>query len=620
MSQIVVGTAGHIDHGKTSLVKQLTGKNTDHLIEEKRRGMTIDLGFAYLNESITIIDVPGHEKFIRNMTAGAANIHYGLIVIAANDGVMPQTREHIDILSLLGVKNIIVAISKIDLIQDSEWIDLVELEIKEILHDYNFQILGLHKIDNLTGYGVEPLKNDIIRLATNHKPQSNLPYFRMNIDRVFSKTGFGTIVTGTIQNGEIKTGEQLEILPSKLITKVRGIQTHGGEISSAGIGDRAALNLTNIKPIDISRGTVIATPRSLNVTKRIIANIFMTKTTKWTIKNKQRLRFHFGTSEVLGRISGKKLGKGNSRNMIIDLESPIAVAMDEKFVIRSYSPMETIAGGLVINPNPVGNWSEIKDQLNKIPIDQKDRFLFLINLDWRYPRSKLEWQSLFNISSETLQILLNEANIHESMSGILFTDDAMKKSKDLLSEFFEKAYNENPFRSIINFDTIKNKLEWSEDWLEIVVIKMVDDGVLNNVENGICLANYKPRFNSDDLDDLNKIQSIINKSGFEPILIKEIIKESGFKSKRVTDLIHVLSSKGDVENLGKNFWLQTSNLVKVINNVRKHFLLQKELKISDFKKITGLTRKTAIPLLEYLDMRKITIRNNNLRYKGDADD
>ncbi len=620
MTQIVVGTAGHIDHGKTSLVKQLTGIDTDCLIEEKDRGMTIDLGFAHLNESITIIDVPGHEKFIRNMAAGAANIHYGLIVIAANDGIMPQTREHLDILSLLGVNNIIVVISKIDLVQDNEWIDLVELEIKEILDNNNFQILGLHRIDNLTGSGIQLLKEDIIALAKNHQSQSILPYFRMNIDRVFSKTGFGTIVTGTIQNGEVKIGDRLEVLPSRLITKVRGIQTHGGVTSSVGIGDRAALNLANIKATDISRGTVISTPKCLIITKRIIANILMTKNTKWVIKNKQRLRFHFGTAEVFGRVSGKRLEKGKSQNMIIDLESSIAIAMDEKFVIRSYSPMETIAGGLVINPHPKGYWSEIQHQANNLPINITDRFLFIINLEWKHPRSKKGWQLFFNISSETLQKILNEENINKAKAGILFTEDSMKKGQEELKEFFNRSYKENPFRLIINFDSIKNKLQWSDKWLETVIIEMIDKNIIQNVDNGLSLANYKPTLSSNDLSDLNKIKSIINHSGFEPILIKEIIKESGFKPKRVMDLIYVLASKGDVENLGQDFWLKTSNLARVIDNVREHFLSKKELAISDFKNITGLSRKTAIPLLEYLDMRKFTIRNNNLRYEGDAFD
>ena len=243
MPQVVVGTAGHIDHGKTSLVKALTGTDTDRLLEEKERGMTIDLGFAYLNESITLIDVPGHEKFIRNMAAGAANIHYGLLVVAADDGVMPQTREHLDILTLLGVNKGWVALTKTDLVQDSDWIDLVELDIQELLEDRGFDSLSLTRINNLTGDGVESLKSDILSLAVDQKFNFSSENFRMNVDRVFTKTGFGTVVTGTVLNGSIKPGDEIEILPSQSRVKIRGLQSHGGSARTVQSGDRAALNL-----------------------------------------------------------------------------------------------------------------------------------------------------------------------------------------------------------------------------------------------------------------------------------------------------------------------------------------------------------------------------------------
>ena len=196
MAQVVIGTAGHIDHGKTSLVKSLTGTETDSLLEEKKRGMTIDLGFAYLNQNITIIDVPGHEKFIKNMTAGAANIHFGLIVVAADDGIMPQTIEHIDILNILGIRGVWVAITKVDLIKDKEWIDLIELEIHDFLSNYKFEIFSYNRVNNLSGHGVYRLKNDMVSYAQNPNTNNSPQYFKMNIDRCFIKKGFGTIVTG----------------------------------------------------------------------------------------------------------------------------------------------------------------------------------------------------------------------------------------------------------------------------------------------------------------------------------------------------------------------------------------------------------------------------------------
>ena len=227
MPQLVVGMAGHIDHGKTSLVKALTGKNTDSLNDEKERGMTIDLGFAYLNSSITIIDVPGHEKFIRNMVAGAASIHIGLIVVAADDGIMPQTIEHLEILSLLGVNQGIVAITKIDLIQDHEWVEMVELEIIELMEKCKINLKEIHRLSNLNGDGVDTLKKDIESLAIVIKKETGPARFRLNVDRFFSKKGFGTIAAGTVTNGVIEKGNDVEILPNKIKAKIRGIQTHG---------------------------------------------------------------------------------------------------------------------------------------------------------------------------------------------------------------------------------------------------------------------------------------------------------------------------------------------------------------------------------------------------------
>ena len=256
MPQLVVGTAGHIDHGKTSLVRALTGVDTDRLREEKERGMTIDLGFAYLNQSITIIDVPGHEKFIRNMAAGASSIHYGLIVVAADDGVMPQTIEHLDILTLLGVNKGWVAITKIDIVNDKDWIDLIELDIQDNLSKRGFQPLSINRINNITGDGIESLKSNMLGTTSDKKNEYSSKYFRMNVDRVFSKTGFGTVVTGTVLNGMATVGDDIAIYPEEVKTKIRGLQSHGGITKEIITGDRAAINLSNIKPNALNRGSV----------------------------------------------------------------------------------------------------------------------------------------------------------------------------------------------------------------------------------------------------------------------------------------------------------------------------------------------------------------------------
>jgi len=618
MGQVVLGTAGHIDHGKTSLVKALTGTNTDRLAEEKKRGMTIDLGFAYLTESITIIDVPGHEKFIRNMVAGAANIHFGLLVIAADDGVMPQTREHLNILTLLGVTKGIVALTKTDLVNDDEWLDLVELDITELLNEIGFDAISIHRINNLSGDGVEGLKSDILAMADNFQPNSSSHQFRLNVDRVFSKTGFGTIITGTVQNGSAKNGDDIEILPSGIKTKIRGLQSHGGTTDSVVAGDRAALNLAHVKSSDLTRGTVLATPDCLQSSNRILANISMTNSTEWIIKNKQRVRFHMGTSEILGRVSGIKLEKGQSGNVIIDLESPVAVAMDDRFVVRSYSPMYTIAGGLVIDPKPLGKWSVLRHRSENLPIDPKKRFGYLIDEDWKIPKTKTEWQSLFFISNSILDEWIVDLHIIESESGILYSESGLENGKKDLKSYFDESYEKNPFRAVLSSDGILNQLKWSEVWFEIVMKTILKNDIISEEKGGFSLLGYNPEFSQNDLEELGKIEFILTQSGFEPILLKEITEASGFKPKRVGDLIHLLFAQGKVENLGNSFWLNRSNLDNIIHDIRDYFSSKEQLAVADFKEITGLSRKTAIPLLEYLDKKHFTVRQENVRLKGDA--
>ena len=481
--------AGHIDHGKTSLVRALTGVDTDRLREEKERGMTIDLGFAYLNQSITIIDVPGHEKFIRNMAAGASSIHYGLIVVAADDGVMPQTIEHLDILTLLGVNKGWVAITKIDIVNDKDWIDLIELDIQENLLKRGFQPLSINRINNITGDGIESLKSNMLD-TTSDKNEYSSKYFRMNVDRVFSKTGFGTVVTGTVLNGMATVGDDIAIYPEEVKTKIRGLQSHGGITKEIITGDRAAINLSNIKSNALNRGSVVCTPGILKPVKQIVSNIKIVESTEWIIKNNQRLRFHFGTSEVLGRAMSagtKKLEKGNNANFILSLESPITVSMDDRFVIRSYSPMHTIAGGIVLYNDIKGKWSNMRDFTKMLPLDPKERFGYLVKFNWKTPITIKDWKLLFYNSNEKIDLWIEEFSLEQSDEGILYSKDRIERSRDQFVQFFNDSYAKNTFRSVLTIDSIKNALNWSNTWIDIVSRILLDEGIIKFSSGGFSL-------------------------------------------------------------------------------------------------------------------------------------
>ena len=618
MSQVVVGMAGHIDHGKTSLVEALTGKNTDSLTNEKERGMTIDLGFAYLDSSITIIDVPGHEKFIRNMVAGAASIHVGLIVVAADDGIMPQTIEHLEILTLLGVNQCFVAITKIDLVQDNEWVELVELEIIELLEKYGLNFKKIHRLSNLSGDGVALLKEKLQSLSVDIQNKSNTAKFRLNVDRFFSKKGFGTIATGTVISGEIKKGDEIEVMPNAIKAKIRGIQTHGSSVKRARMGDRAAINLASVSPSDLKRGSVLATPGILNQATKIIAHVTMSKATKWIIKNKQRMRFHFGTSEVLGRCYGNRLDEGTSGNLILILESPVAVVFDDRFLLRSYSPMQTIAGGKVLDIEPVGRWSTLKSKTERIPARPKSRFKFLIEHDWKVPKVKSSWESLFFIPSDKLSEWINELGIKQSDTGILFTRSGLTKSIQLVIEFFKNSHKKYPFRSVFSLDEVSTKTGFSEDWLKFILTRLIKLQKLAYKEGGYYLPGHTSKFSRKDTKNIHIVESIILKSETNPISISEISQDSGLGTIMIKKCLHHLQEKCKVDMVGKNFFLHTSNIEIIVRSVNNFFEFNSKLTVGDFKKISGLTRKTAIPFLEYLDRIQITVRNNNIRMKGNA--
>ncbi|MFL3005229.1 MAG: selenocysteine-specific translation elongation factor [Candidatus Neomarinimicrobiota bacterium] len=620
MAQIVIGTAGHIDHGKTSLVKSLTGTETDSLSEEKKRGMTIDLGFAYLNDNVTIIDVPGHEKFIRNMAAGAANIHYGLIVVAADDGIMPQTIEHIDILNILGVKKGWVAITKVDVVNDKEWIDLIEIDISEHLSNYNFEIFSCNRINNISGDGVNLLKQNILSYAEIDKPNESLKYFRMNVDRSFIKKGFGTIVTGTVAEGRAAVGDLVEVLPNSVCTKIRGLQSHGKNTQHVFKGDRAAVNLLNMKLKDFHRGSVIASPKTIKNTKKIVAKINMIKNTKWVLKHNQRLRLHFGTDEILGRIyfkNQKKIEKNQKGNCVLFLESEIPVSLDDKFVIRSYSPINTIGGGIVLDPFMDDQYLGKYNFIHNMPLNPKERFFFLVDGTWEKPKTSKEWKKTFIKYHDKIDIWFEQLGLQKSESDKIFTLDSIERGKIKMKIFFKNLHSRNSLRNGVPIETICSSVDWPQDFVKIILNLLIAEKHIEEADGFYSLiSSSSPLLTKLQIEQINSIENLIKKSGLAPVKKKTIQNIKHYKPSQLLEIIYFLKSKSKIVDLGNNFFIHHDYLIVMLNYLKKYFTNSVELSISDFKKISGLTRKTAIPFLEFLDKKKYTIRKNNVRIIG----
>ena len=353
MNQFVIGLSGHIDHGKTSIVHALTGTNTDNLKEEIKRGMTINIGFAFMNEDITLIDVPGHEKFIKNMVVGVNSIDYALLIIAADDGVMPQTIEHFEILKLLNIKYGSIVLNKVDLV-DKDWLDMVELDIKDFINDSFLSNAPIHKVSATKKTGIEELKNYLFEVKNNlkNKQKYDKGIFSLFVDRVFNAKGFGQIITGTIASGSIAIGDKLNLLPNNKEVKVRGVQTHNQNINQLTIGDRAALNIQSNDKANIKRGNHLSTPNYFKTTKVAIVQIQILSKFKRGLKNNDRLRIYIGTQETMARIFftlDEKNIIGKNKYALLKFEKSVVAPFYDCFIMRMYSPLITVGGGKIID-------------------------------------------------------------------------------------------------------------------------------------------------------------------------------------------------------------------------------------------------------------------------------
>ncbi len=354
MAHTVIGTAGHIDHGKTLLVKALTGTDTDRAPEEKARGITIELGFAFLGPEVTIIDVPGHERFVKTMVAGVSTIDVALLVIAADDGVMPQSREHLDVLQLLGIERGLIVLNKIDLV-DGEWLELVEEEVREFVDGTFLQSAEIHRVSAQSGEGIEALRQRLLVMAAETDVRQSEAPFRLPVDRAFVVKGFGLVCTGTVIAGQLAEGDVVEVLPTGQSARVRSLQMHGESVDRVHSGDRAAINLSGLDRDQVVRGHVLAAPDLFATSSMLDVRLHLLASSPFELEQRARVRLHMGTVEVLARVillDGEVLTPGGSALAQLRLETPLCAAWGDRFVMRRYSPALSVGGGTVLDPHP----------------------------------------------------------------------------------------------------------------------------------------------------------------------------------------------------------------------------------------------------------------------------
>jgi len=620
MKQTVIGLSGHIDHGKTALVQALTGVNTDRLPEEQKRGMTIDIGFAFVDKNTTLIDVPGHERFVKNMLAGVSGIDVAFLVVAADDGVMPQTREHFEILNLLNIPKGIIAINKIDL-ADDDWIELVELDITELVQGSFMEDAPILKVSAETKEGIEELKTTLLDICKAVPVKQDRGIFRLHIDRVFSMKGYGTVVTGTVSSGRLNIGDTVELLPGEIKTKVRGLQSHGHDVQLVKTGDRAAINLQGVEKKQIERGSQIAEPRYLKSINQVGVILQLLSSAQRPIVQNQRIRIHLGTQEVMARVAlikGKSLQPGDECPALLRVENPLVAARGDKFIIRSFSPVITIGGGEILEVLIQKKWKVVKEKLQSLYESPKSRQLVqLVEQEGAKPMTLEKLQYRLGISAEQINKIVEEKEalfwLSQKQGKWLLTNDQWDELKNNVQQYVRRFHKKNPFHAGAQKEEIRQHLDCEESVLNALLETMQNEQTISqkgkiwhDPEFEVTLSNEEDSLQSDLLSQLNK-------EGFTSSNLAQLSEKTGNPKDKLMRLLNVAEQQGKLLRIAGNLMFTQSNFIKLQKKVTQHFTHHSEMSVSEFKELAETSRKYAVPLLEYFDKKKITYREGNSR-------
>ena len=618
MKQFTIGLAGHIDHGKTSIVHSLTGKNTDNLKEEIKRGMTIDIGFAHMNKTISLIDVPGHEKFIKNMVAGVSSIDCAVLVISADDGIMPQTIEHFEILELLNIKNGIIVINKIDLVDD-EWLDLIELEINDFIKESFLEKSTIIRTSTISNKGIDSLKNEIIKLSEYNYNNNDSGIFRMFLDRVFIKKGFGTVVTGTVSSGNAKVGDKLEILPYLKDVKIRALQSHDEKVDMVSIGDRAAINIQSTDKLAIKRGDHLSEKYFFIPSNLIVVKINTLIKSKNKLKNNQRIRLHIGTQEVIGRLflTGDNLNSHYAG--IIKLEKKIICTYGDRFILRSFSPISTIAGGVVLDPSIKGKWKKISLYANSLFNEKTDfdRIRGIIEFD-DYHIFTLDLLSKHVGLSKT--VLKNHLKNIEDLIYLKSNKDTwlltLKKYnhiQNIIKDTLNMQHKNNPDKKGFIKEEINSKVNYDLNFLDLFLNKLYEENILKIENDLFSLIDFSIEISGEEKEAIEQMINILNDEGLSTSSIDELCLKIKKDKKFIQKILKIEVSNNNIIFISNNIIITQKNYLKLLDNVYSFFKLNDLMDIKQFKEISNTSRKYAVPLLEFLDKNKVTYRINNGR-------
>lgn len=626
---VVVGTAGHIDHGKTELVKFLTGINPDRLKEEQERGITIELGFAYLplpsGITASFIDVPGHERLVRKMIAGSYGLDIALLIVDAHEGIRPQTREHLDILNLLGIEKGIVVITKKDLV-DEDTLLILEEEIKAETDETFLKNAPMVITSARTGEGMSDLIRFLDKLAQNVSRKNLDSPFRLFIDRVFSLPGHGTIITGTSYDGKISKGSTLEILPKGLRSRVRSIEVHKRQVEEAVAGERVALNLPDVKVEDLDRGDVVCEVGSYTPTTLIDVHLKLLPLAKVnSLNHGERVRFYSGSQEAMGRIylsKAKEIERGKEGFVQISLEEPVVVKEGDRFILRTYSPIYTVGGGRVIEPHATRRRKKDVFCLNLEDID-KPRVRLIRTLEKR-ENLFLDLKSLAQKShlseDEVVNLLKEEKNIIglplENPSFFIAREKLQETQAEVIDYLieFHKLY---PHYQGVSMEKMRNHLQnIGIKEFRLLIKYLVSLGLIRVENDMLRLPQHQITFPEELLPGKELVVKILRESGYSPpdlSIIFSQLEKRGWKKVQIDELFKILIEQKIIIKISPELVYLAEVLLEIKKKTIDYFSGKDTLTPADFKEILGVSRKYAIPLMEWLDWEKVTYREGNVR-------
>jgi len=624
---IIVGTAGHIDHGKTTLIRALTGRNTDRLKEEQNRGISIELGFTHFDLTdklrVGIIDVPGHEKFIKNMLSGVCGMDMIILVIAADEGIMAQTKEHLDILNLIGIKNGIIALTKCDLV-DKDWIELVKLDIADEVSGTFLEDAKIVEISSTEKTGIEQLKNEIIRIV-NTLPEKDLNSNpRLYVDRSFSITGFGTVVTGTLISGTLNLDDEILIYPANKLTKIRNLQVHDNNVDIAYSGQRVAVNLANLKKEDVPKGSVLI-PNNTFTESNIIDVKLKTVNLPFEITNRTRFHLYLGSGEVLCRailLENEELESNKEYIVQLRLEEPIISKRNDRFILRLFSPLYTIGGGYIIDSNATKkkrfnsfDIEEIKNLDNcsfkEYIYNYVDRFSDRFYLEKNY-------YNFLSDSSKNISKLIDElieenrvVSFGNNSDRLILSDRFIKKLIKNITKFIENFQEKYPKRIGISKETIKSKFfdslsgKTKNEFMNYLIsdkFKVLDEYVST--------LDFNVSLDDTDFKNLQMIKNTFNSNKFLIINFEDFNLDMNIE--HFKELILYLISNKEVIKLDSGYMLR-ENYDLAVNIIKDFIIKNGSISVSDARDLLNSNRKSTMELLEFLDKEKITLRKDNER-------